>query len=159
SCSGAPASDRDFAFTEGWLALHTTMTEEQMATNPAKAAFTSPVKIRFVVGQKSVEATLDDGATANDFVSLLPLELELNDLFAREKSGQLPRALFEDKQRTHTYEVGDIVYWPPGPHVAVFYRQDGRIVAAGMIRLGTVDAGVDAFAHFSTIRATIELAR
>jgi hypothetical protein len=120
---------------------------------------TSTVKIRFVTGHTTVAATLDDNGTTKDFASLLPLELELNDLFAREKSGQLPRALFEDGQRTHTYAVGDIVYWPPGPHVAVFYRQDGRTVASGMIRLGVVDAGVDAFAPSSTMRATIELAR
>ena len=119
----------------------------------------STVKIRFVMGQTTVAATLDDNRTTRDFASLLPLELELNDLFAREKTGQLPRALFEDGPRTHTYEVGDIVYWPPGPHVAVFYRQDGRTVAAGMIRLGTVDAEVDAFAPTSTMHATIELAR
>jgi len=120
---------------------------------------TSALKIRFVIGATTVAATLDDSGTTRDFASLLPLELELKDLFAREKSGQLPRALFEDGQRTHTYEVGDIVYWPPGPHVAVFYRQDGRPVTAGMIRLGTVDAGVDAFAPCSTVRATIERAR
>jgi hypothetical protein len=119
----------------------------------------SRLKIRFVIGATTVAATLDDNGTTKDFASLLPLELEMNDLFAREKAGQLPRTLFEDGQRTHTYEVGDIVYWPPGPHVAVFYRQDGRTVAADMIRLGTVDAGVDAFAPGSTMRATIERAR
>ena len=116
------------------------------------------MKIRFVLAQTTVAATLDDSATTKDFASLLPLEVELKDLFAREKSGDLPRALFEDGPRTHTYEVGDVVYWPPGPHVAVFYRQDGRTVTAGMIRLGVVDAGVDAFAPATSVRATIELA-
>lgn len=116
------------------------------------------MKIRFVMGRTTIAATLDDSGTARDFASLLPLELDLTDLFAREKSGELPRPLVEDVQRTHTYEVGDIVYWPPGPHLAVFYRQDGRTVAAGMIRLGVVDAGVAAFAPSSSVRATIELA-
>ena len=105
----------------------------------------------------TVAATLNDSSTTKDFASLLPLELELKDLFEREKSGQLPRNLLEEGQRTYTYKVGDIVYWPPGPHVAVFYRQDGRTIAAGMIRLGTVDEGVDAFAPSSSVRATIEL--
>ena len=116
------------------------------------------MKIRFVMGRATVAATLCDSGTTKDFASLLPLELELKDLFEREKSGQLPRMLLEEGHRTYTYEVGDIVYWPPGPHVAVFYRQDGRTVAAGMIRLGTVDAGVDAFAPSSSVQATIELA-
>jgi hypothetical protein len=116
------------------------------------------VKIRFVMGHRSIAATLDDNATAQDFVSLLPLQVELKDLFAREKSGDLPRALLEQGPRTHTYEVGDVVYWPPGPHIAVFYRQDGRTVSAGIIRLGAVDDGVDAFAPSASVRATIELA-
>ena len=116
------------------------------------------MKIRFVIGQTSIPATLGDGGTAKDFASLLPLEVELKDLFAREKSGDLPRPLFEEGPRTHSYEVGDVVYWPPGPHVAVFYRQDGRPVTAGMIRLAVVDAGVEAFAPSASVRATIEVA-
>ena len=116
------------------------------------------MKIRFVMGQATVAATLDDSGTAKDFASLLPLEVELKDLFAREKSGDLPRGLLEDGPRTYRYEVGDVVYWPPGPHVAVFYRQDGRTLREpGMIRLGTVEEGVDAFAPSSSVRATIEL--
>ena len=115
------------------------------------------MKVRFVLAQTTVAATLDDSAPTKDFASLLPLEVELKDLFAREKSGDLPRALLEAAPRTYMYAVGDVVYWPPGPHVAVFYRQDGRTVTAGMIRLGSVDAGVDAFAPSSSVRATIEL--
>jgi hypothetical protein len=70
------------------------------------------------------------------------------------------RALSEDGPRSHTYHVGDIVYWPPGPHVAVFYRQEGRMMRApSIIRPGTVDAGGAAFVPSSSVRATIELAR
>ena len=116
------------------------------------------LKIRFVIGQTSIAATLDDSGATKDFASLLPLEVELKDLLAREKSGDLPRALLEDGPRTYSYKVGDVVYWPPGPHVAVFYRQDGRTLREpGMIRLGSVETGVDAFAPSSSVRATIEL--
>jgi Cyclophilin-like family len=48
----------------------------------------------------------------------------MNDLFGREKFGHLPRAISESGERTHTYEVGQIVYWSPGPDVAIFYRND-----------------------------------
>jgi hypothetical protein len=34
------------------------------------------VKIRFVIGQTSVTATLDDSGSTRGFASLLPLELE-----------------------------------------------------------------------------------
>ena len=29
-----------------------------------------------------------------------------------------------------TYQVGDVVYGPPGPDVAVFYRHDGQKIPA-----------------------------
>ena len=115
------------------------------------------MKIRFVLGETSVTATLDDSAASRDFVSLLPLSIEMKDLFQREKSGDLPRAISEEGRRQYTYEVADVVYWPPGPHVAVFYGQDGRTLREpGMIRLGAIDAGVEAFAPGSSVKVRIE---
>jgi hypothetical protein len=50
----------------------------------------------------------------------------MNDLLSREKFAHLPRPISEDGKRTHTYEVGDMVYWSPGPDVAILYRHDGQ---------------------------------
>src|SRR6516162_9319172 len=71
------------------------------------------LKIILKVEGKELTATLIDGRTSRDFIALLPLALTMNDLFGREKFGHLPRALSEEGQRTHTYEVGDIGYWSP----------------------------------------------
>jgi hypothetical protein len=117
----------------------------------------APLKIRLVIGGAAVTATLDDVGTTRDLLSLLPLTLELDDLFGREKSGTLPRALIEQGPRTFKYEVGDVVYWPPRQHLSVFYRQDGKTLPApGMIRLGSVDAGLDALSGPTAVRAAIE---
>src|SRR5207249_10448095 len=90
-------------------------------------------------------ATLIDSPTSRDFVSLLPLTLTMNDLFGREKFGHLPRAIAEGGTRSRNYEVGDVIYWSPGPDVAIFYRHDGRsIPAPGIIVVGKVDSGVEA---------------
>src|SRR6267154_5573330 len=43
------------------------------------------MKITLKVGERSLTATLIDSKTAQDFVSLLPLALTMNDLFGREK--------------------------------------------------------------------------
>jgi len=115
-------------------------------------------RVRITVGDKSIEATLADSEAARDFASLLPLTLALNDLFRREKFASLPRAISEQGKRTHDYAVGTIGYWPPGPDVAIFYRQDGeRIPDPGLIVLGKVKAGVEALDVPGAIRATIEL--
>ncbi|WP_233154029.1 cyclophilin-like fold protein [Scytonema sp. HK-05] len=116
------------------------------------------MKINIKVGDKVVTATLIDNPTAQDFISLLPLTLTMNDLFGREKFARLPRAISGEGERTKTYEVGDIIYWSPGPDVAIFYRHDGQqIPSPGLIVIGKIDAGVEAFNVPSSINVTVEL--
>jgi hypothetical protein len=118
----------------------------------------SATRIRITIGGKSIEATLADSEAARDFASLLPITLPMNDLFRREKFAHLPRAISEQGKRTHEYAIGTIGYWPPGPDVAIFYRQDGeRIPDPGLIVLGKIKAGVEALNVPGAIRATIEL--
>jgi hypothetical protein len=118
----------------------------------------SATRVRITVGGKSIEATLADSDAARDFASLLPLTLPMNDLFRREKFAHLPRAISEEGKRTHDYAVGTIGYWPPGPDLAIFYRQDEeRIPDPGLIVLGRIKAGVEALNVRGAIRATIEL--
>ena len=118
----------------------------------------SATRVRITIGTKSIEATLADSEAARDFASLLPITLPMNDLFRREKFAHLPRAISEQGKRTHDYAVGTIGYWPPGPDVAIFYRQDGeRIPDPGLIVLGKIKAGVEALDVPGAIRATIEL--
>jgi hypothetical protein len=82
----------------------------------------------------------------------------MNDLFGREKFGHLPKAISTAGERAHTYEVGEIVYWSPGPDVAIFYRLDGeRIPAPGIIVIGKIDSGVEAFDVAGSVKVIIEL--
>lgn len=120
---------------------------------------TSATRVRITIGDRSIDATLADSEAARDFASLLPLTLDMHDLFRREKFASLPRAISEQGKRTHDYAVGTIGYWPPGPDVAIFYRQDGeRIPDPGLIVLGKVKAGVEALGAPGAMRATIALA-
>ncbi|MDI1447467.1 cyclophilin-like fold protein [Polyangium sp. 6x1] len=115
------------------------------------------MKLRIKINERVVSATLNSGETASDFASLLPLTLEMNDLFQREKYAHLPRALSEDAPRTRSYEVGDIAYWSPAHDVAIFYRKDGQAIPApGLITLGKLDSGADAFDVSGSVRVTIE---
>ena len=116
------------------------------------------MKIRLKLDDKVITATLNDSETARDFVSLLPLTLTMNDLFRREKFAHLPRAISEEGKRTHTYEVGQVVYWSPGHDVAIFYRNDGeKIPHPGIIVIGKMDSGAAALDVAGSVKVTIEL--
>ena len=120
---------------------------------------TPAMKIRLKLHDKVLTATLTDNKTARDFASLLPLTLTLNDLFGREKFGHLPRAISEKEKRTDTYEIGDIAYWSPGPDVAIYYHRDGeKIPDPGIIIIGKIDTGADAFNVPGSVKVTMELA-
>ena len=131
-----------------------------LANSPGNTSPVKPqtMKIRLKVEDKVITATLSDSETTRDFVSLLPLTLTMNDLFRREKFAHLPRAISEEGKRTHTYEVGQVVYWSPGPDVAIFYRNDGeKVPNPGIIVIGKIDSGVAALDIAGSVKVTIEL--
>ena len=116
------------------------------------------MKIRLKVEDKVMTATLIDSKTTRAFVSLLPLTLTMKGLFRREKFAHLPRPISEEGKRTHTYEVGQMVYWSPGRDVAIFYRNDGeKIPNPGIIVIGKIDSGVAALDVAGSVKVTIEL--
>jgi hypothetical protein len=116
------------------------------------------MKIRLKVNGKIITATMVDSKTTRDFISLLPLTLNMNDLFHREKYAHLPKALSTEGARAHAYEVGEIVYWSPGPDVAIYYRQDGeRIPNPGTIVIGKIDSGMESLNVAGSVKVTIEI--
>ena len=115
-------------------------------------------KIRLKVGDKMITAKLKEGPTASDFLSMLPLTLTMNDLYGREKFASLPRSISTDGKHTHTYAVGDIAYWPPGPDIAIYYYHDGEIIPdPGVIIIGKVGTGVEALSVSGRLKVVIEL--
>jgi len=127
--------------------------------SPTKASPLKPgMRIRLKIEDKVLTAKLVDSKTTREFVSLLPLTLTMNDLFRREKFAHLPRAISEEGKRTHTCEVGQVVYWSPGPDVAIFYRNDGeKIPNPGIIVIGKVDSGVEVLDGVGSVKVAVEL--
>lgn len=114
------------------------------------------MKITLKIGNKVLTATVADNPTARDFVSLLPLNLSMNDLFGREKYGDLPRPISEGGPRKNRYEVGEIAYWSPGHQVAVYCRQDGEAIPSpGVIPIARIDTGAEAFNVPGSLRVTV----
>jgi hypothetical protein len=125
--------------------------------NELLAQQASTRKIAITVGDKVFTATVADSTTARDFVALLPLTLTMKDLFKREKWADLPRPLSEGGERVRTYQVGDVIYWSPSDHVAIYYRHDGQsIPSPGIIVLARIESGTDALNVPGDVKVTIE---
>jgi hypothetical protein len=106
-----------------------------------------PMRIQLTIGDQQAIATLEDNAAARDLVTLLPVTVEMGDLFGREKPGRLSRALTGDVEPVFTYRVGQIAYWPPNHDIFIVYDGDGlRVPDPGLIPLGTVDSGLEVIA-------------
>src|SRR5208337_2075646 len=144
------------------LVLGQSMACKASSSNPRRTSSerSQNVKININIGGKILTATLADNATARDFASVLPLNVSMNDLFGREKYGDLPKALSENGPRKSKYEVGDIAYWSPDHQFAVYYHQDGEAIPSpGIIPIAKIDAGSEAFNVSGSVKVTIELAK
>ena len=115
------------------------------------------MKIHINIGGKILAAGLADNVTAQDFASVLPLNVTMKDLFGREKYGDLPKPLSENGPRKSRYQVGEIAYWCPDHQFAVYYHQDGEsIPSPGIIPIARIDAGTEAFNVPGSVKVTIE---
>jgi hypothetical protein len=130
-------------------------------TAVARCEVTSPiqredVQIRIRTDRRTVTATLIDSRTTQDFVSLLPMTLTLEDYAGAEKISVLPRRLTtEGAPAGSAPSVGDIAYYAPWGNVALIYRGGGY--ANGLVLLGRIDGGVEGLSGPGSVRATIEL--
>ncbi|MFG2589466.1 cyclophilin-like fold protein [Streptomyces sp. NPDC048438] len=115
-------------------------------------------RIRLTIGGTTAEATLTDNTTSRALASSLPVTVQMSDMLDRELYGALPEPLpSAESDRQTDYRAGQLVYWPPGPALAVYYEHAGPPVPApGMVVLGTIDSGLDAFTgHDGSSEVTI----
>jgi hypothetical protein len=142
-----------FAFAAGDRATEQ-KAAAQISAIPGERA--SAMKIRLTIDGTVMTATLLDNATSRDFVALLPMTLTLEDYASTEKIAYLPRKLSSAGAPAGVDpSVGDITYYAPWGNLAVFYRDFGY--STGLIKLGTIDSGVEALNRPGPLRVTIEL--
>ena len=119
---------------------------------------TSGASIRLDLDFASLVAVLNDSAAANDFCSLLPLELALDDYAAKEKISDLPRRLLTTGAPIGSAGVvGSIAYYEPWGNLAIFYRD--APYASGLVILGQITGDVAALQSRSRMRVRIDLDR
>ncbi len=113
------------------------------------------MKIRLTIGGIRITATLENNATARDFASLLPLKLTLKDYASTEKVSDLPRRLStKGAPPGADPSVGDIAYYAPWGNLAIYYKDFGY--SKGLIKLATIDSGVEAFRRSGAFQVVIE---
>ncbi|HIC90257.1 MAG TPA: hypothetical protein EYP04_12765 [Anaerolineae bacterium] len=75
--------------------------------------------IRITVGQVTVEAELNDSATAKAIWNALPIEARAN-TWGDEIYFSIPLHLDEEDAQ-EVVEMGDLGYWPPGHAFCIFF--------------------------------------
>ncbi len=111
------------------------------------------MNIRISSDGQTITAKLTDNATSRDFLSLLPLTLELEDYASTEKVAQLPRRLStEGTPAAMTPRAGDFTYYAPRGNLAIFYNDGPH--SPGLIKLGTLDS-IDALRRSGRFVVTI----
>lgn len=141
---GAPASD---ATTSQPTVVRATEFSPGRAGN---------VKIRIILEETELTATLVEGQTTQDFISLLPLTLTLEDYAGTEKVSSLPRRLTtEGTPAGSDPSIGDITYYAPWGNLAIFYRDFGY--ASGLVILGKLEGSVEVLDVPGSVRVRIEL--
>lgn len=113
-------------------------------------------KIRITTGETSFTATMFDNTAANDFLTLLPLTINLTDYAATEKVSDLPKRLnTSDAPAGYKPSIGDITYYAPWGNLAIFYK--GFSYAGGLVPLGRIEKGIEVLKRSGSINATMEL--
>jgi len=101
------------------------------------------MKLKITIGNNVLTATFADNATAKDFITLLPLTVELDDYASTEKIFYLSRKLSTIGTPSGIDpSVGDITYYAPWGNIAIFYK-DFRF-SNGLVKIAHIDSGIEA---------------
>lgn len=108
-----------------------------------------------------IYATLLDTPAADVFAEHLPLTLDMTDYANREKHAHLDFSIDDSDLENiqYPYEIGDIIYYPPGPTFAMYYDHDGREINAGMEVIARLDEeGIAVLGSYeNAVKVTVEL--
>ena len=119
-------------------------------------SITDTMKIKITIGERVLTATVFDNPTSKDFISLLPLTLTLTDYNNTEKISDLPKRLStRDAPVGYKPAAGDLTLYAPWGNLAIFYK--GFSYSNGLIALGKLNGGIEAFAGSDPLIVKIEI--
>ena len=108
-------------------------------------------RLAIVIGSQTITATLYDNPTSRDFISRLPLTVDLNDYGGMEK-------VFTPSPELTTYnspagmnpQAGDISLFAPWRNIAIYYRNGTS--SGSLIPIGRIENGINALNVSGTIQ-------
>lgn len=77
--------------------------------------------MEILIGSNTFSVSLNDSKTAEEFLKILPLKVEMKDLNQNEKYYLLPKNLPSDAYNPVTIHKGDLMLWGPNTLV-IFYK-------------------------------------
>lgn len=123
------------------------------ADRPDSAA----LKVNFIVGDRTLTATMADNAAARDFMARLPLEVTLED-FNRTTEKIFypdPALTLEGVARGCAPTPGDITIYVPWGNVAIFCKSWSY--SSDLVKIGRIDGdGIEALSVSGDLRVRIE---
>lgn len=133
-------------------------TSPSPSASPTGPARVEGTVVRFTGGGTSVDVTIGaDTPTTRDFLSLLPLTMELEELNGREKIGYPPRELDVDGTPGSDPEDGDLIYFTPWGNIGFYYDADGIEYSDQTLHLGTYEASRDQLDRLASGEVSIEV--
>lgn len=130
-------------------------------TSPSESSSAQNVEgtvVRFTVGSASVDVTIgEDTPATRDFVSMLPMTLELEEFNGREKIADLPRELAYESSPGSDPEDGDLIYFVPWGNIGFYYNTSGTGYSDQTIHLGTYQASESELANFEGQQTQVEV--
>jgi hypothetical protein len=94
--------------------------------------------VRFASGETRVDVTIDqDTPAVRDFLSMLPLRLDVEELNGREKIADLPRELDHQGAPGTDPEDGNLIYFTPWGNLGFYYNAAGIGYSDQTLHIGT----------------------
>jgi hypothetical protein len=113
-------------------------------------------KIRIVSEWGELTAVLEDNASTQALLGMLPLELPMRDHLRQEKTGRL-RTPLPEQPRTVDFANGDLGLW--GNDAFVIYYANGSVPSPGIITLGRIEGGAKLYDRPGPVTVRIERTR
>ncbi|PAP96837.1 cyclophilin-like fold protein [Mesorhizobium wenxiniae] len=99
--------------------------------------------VRFSAGSTSIDLTIgEDNPTVRDFLSLLPLTMNLEEYASREKIGYFSRKLATEGSPGSDPEDGDVIYFVPWGNIGFYYNTAGIGFSNQTIHIGKYNASL-----------------